>query len=137
MPTLANITIVDRAGTPVSHVFKPVDLNNGTGYLAEDRADGSAIGQNLLQAESKVQPSKRIKSTAKLTFPKTVVETVNSVSVNKVVDTTYITITCDYGSQFTAAERDALLGAAMKLCDTVANQPVLNKVMVGNERFYG
>jgi len=137
MPTLANITIIDRASTPVSHVFKPVDLKSGIGYLAEDRADGSAVGQNLLQASSQVQPSKRIKSQAKITIPKVVVETVNGVSVNKIVDTSYITVTCDYGSQFTAAERDAILGMVPKLADTAANQPILQKVMVGAERFYG
>jgi len=137
MPTLANITIVDRASTPVSHVFKPRDLVDGQGFLFEDRADGSRIGENQLSAFSKKQPSGRLKSQAKIAIHKVVVETVNGVAVNKVVDTSYLTITGDYGSQFTPAECDALLGMGMKVCDTAANQPLLNKVMTGQERVYG
>lgn len=137
MPTLANITIVDRAATPVSHVFKPRDLVEGQGFLFEDRADGSRIGENQLSAFSKRQSSGRTKAQTKITVNKVVVETVNGVSVNKVVDTAYLTITGDYGAQFTPAECDALLGMGMKVCDTAANQPILNKVMTGQERLYG
>lgn len=137
MPTLANITIIDRATTPVSHVFKPVDLQKGIGYLEEDRADGSAVGKNLLQVSSIIQPSKRIKCVAKVSIPKVVVETINGVSVNKIVDVSFLTITAEYGSQTTPADRDAILGMGVKICDTAANQPVLNKVMAGNERVYG
>lgn len=137
MPTLANITIVDRATVPVSHVFKPVDLQKGIGYLEEDRADGSAVGKNLLQMSSTIQPSKRMKCVAKVSVPKVVVETINGVSVNKIVDVSFLTVIAEYGSQTTPADRDAILGMGGSICLPDSHQPILNKVMTGNERVYG
>lgn len=137
MPTLANITILDRASTPVSHVFKPRDLVDGQGFLSEDRADGSHIGENQLSVFAKKQTSGRLKSQAKIKISKVVVETINGVAINKEVDASYLTITGDYGPTFTTAEIDALLGMGMKVCDTAANQPIMNKIMTGQERVYG
>lgn len=137
MPTLANITILDRASTPVSHVFKPRDLVDGQGFLFEDRADGSRIGENQLSAFSKKQTSGRLKAQTKISIHKTVTETVNGVAVIKVVGTSYLTVIGDYDPNFTPAECDAVLGMGMKVCDTAANQPTLNKIMTGQERLYG
>jgi len=137
MPTLANITILDRAVAPVSHVLKPRDLKAGRAFCYEDRADFSPVGENQLSYQVDFMPGGRKKSDIKLTIFKVVSETINGVIVNKVLDTTYYTQKMDFGPSFTPAERDAIVGMAMKINDTAANQPILNKITTCSEKNMG
>lgn len=137
MPSLANITILDRATTPVSHVFKPRDLNKGRAFTYEDNSDFSPIGENQLSYQVDFLPGNRRKADSKLEFFKTTTEVINGVSVKKILDVARFTGKIEFGPSYTPSEKEAFVGAVMKLFDTAANQPVLNKIQTCAEKNYG
>lgn len=137
MPQVVPVSVVDRAATPKTHTFVPVDVDGGVAQLVERLATGSYIGEPKLVAGNRVTPTRRSKSDIKMVIPKVVDETINGVIVSKVIDTSYLTITCDWGQHFTETERQALLGLVTSASGTAAQQPFLNKVLVVSDRIYG
>lgn len=137
MPGLTTVTINDRASTPVAHTFVPENLSNGEGFLVERRSNGSYVGEPKLSAGNHVTPSRRAKAKMRLVIPKVVSETINGVTVEKVVDTSYITLTLDWGSQFTDSERDVILGMVENATKNRTSQPFLNRVLCVVDRVYG
>lgn len=137
MPAIAAITINDGAATPASHVFAPIDVKSGVGELAERRPSGSLVGENKLGLSTRrVSASRRDKSEIRLAIPKVVTETVNGVSVDKVVGTSYIRILADWDSNHTLDERTALKGLVRNAM-AATGQDLLDKVFRGVERVYG
>lgn len=135
---LQQVTLKDRtSGTPVSTVFKPTELVDGVGRLVATRADGSAIGQRVLslQGRRKNGTGNRRASEMKIAIPKVVVETINGVSVPRVVDTAYYVVSSDIGPQFTAEELNNHMGeleSALK-----SDQPFVKAILFGRENVHG
>lgn len=134
---IASISVIDRAATPVTHNFVFRDADSGKVTLAEPRATGSYVGENQLQLSNRTTPSRRNKGEIKLSFPKVVTEVINGVSVDKVLGTSFITITTDWHESFTETERNVNLGLAEKLVGPKASQPQAYAALIGVERLTG
>lgn len=136
MPGMQNITIIDRAGTPKTHIYAPENASSGVGSFVERLADGSFVGEPKLSASARVTPSRRGKSVVRMAFPKVVTEVINGVNVPRVAGTSYFKQEIDWDPLHTAAERDAILGQLMKVNDTKANQPFLQPVVTAAEMVF-
>lgn len=110
MPSIQNVVLKDRQATPVNHTFTPRSVSNGTGVVAEAAASGTAIGENRLSVSSRTTAGNRRKSDLKFSFKKVAMSTVNGVEVPQIVDTAYVTITYDFGPNWTEAERNNIQG---------------------------
>lgn len=137
MPSMAQLTILDGASTPVSHVYVPVGVNDGVGEFGERRASGSLIGETKVGASTRrVSSSKRDKSEIRFAIPKVVTETINGVSVDKVIGTSYIRVLADWDPNHTADERTAVKGTVRNAL-AATGQAFIDTVFRGLERVFG
>lgn len=138
MPTITAISLIDRAATPVTHSFVPVDVNAGVGYTVERLASGSFIGEPKLSAASRRTPgSKRDKAEMQLVVPVVVSEVLNGVTVYKEVDATRIRVLYDWSPLHDASKRNEIQGMVENSQKNAVSQPFLNKVLLGLERVFG
>lgn len=135
---LQSVTLKDRtSGTPVSTVYKPQELINGVGRLVADGPSGAAVGQKVLHivGRAKKGTGKRRYAEMKLAIPKVVIETINGVSVPRVIDTSYFTVTADVGPLFTTAELENCEGELESALGT--NQAFIKAILIGRENVHG
>lgn len=138
MALLAPVTLVDRTPTtPVSRVFNPQELLNGTARLVALGPNGTAVGQSVLQVNGrrKAGTGNRNLAELKLSIPKVVVETINGVAVPRVIDTNYVRIIFDVGPLFTTQDLEDLEGYAESLLKT--NQTFIKSVLIGRQNVSG
>lgn len=127
MPTLQNLVLLDRAATPVSHTFTPLDSSNGVGKVAE--SSGIPIGNNTVQVSMKKQPSGNYKGIVKYTFPIVQTQTVNGVSTPVVVRTTYINLEVTFAPTSTTQERKDAIGMLQSSLDPA--KLLINDALIG------
>lgn len=106
-----NITLTDREGTPVSHVFVPMDKD--TGYYSFVEANSVPIGQNKLAVAWKEVNGKR-KLRLIVTVPVVVTEVVNGVSRPKLERTAYADLNLTFDNTSTLQERKNIVGMMEK-----------------------
>lgn len=119
MPAMNSFTANDRAATPVAHTFAPrgKDPVRTWGETAvipsgENRATFRTRKTGSSSAE-------RQKTTIRYSFPVVVTETINGVSVPRVVDTNYIDVNYNFSRNgLSQARKDAI---TMVLNSLVAN----------------
>lgn len=110
MPSIQNVVLKDRQATPVNHTFTPRSVSDGAGTVAEAAASGTAVGENRLVVSARTTAGNRRKSDQKFTFRKVAMSTINGVEVPQIVDTAYVTVTYDFGPNWTEAERNNIQG---------------------------
>lgn len=87
MADTATITVNDGAAVPVAHAFDPAGFSGDSNNVAKYQNKVAAIfsGRETLQLRMKQSPKVRTVM-VNLRIPRTVTETINDVSVTRVVD---------------------------------------------------
>lgn len=130
MAAFQNVTLTDRATTPVNHVFVP------NGYEAKDVAafvesasGGVPEGSSRLTASVRKTPAGNYKIALKLDVPVLVTEVVNGVSINKIDSIDRAEVTFTFPGKSTTARRNNVVGmveSALKSTQTLLNDLVVN-----------
>lgn len=130
MAAFQNVTLTDRATTPVNHVFVP------NGYEAKDVAafvesasGGVPEGSSRLTASVRKTPAGNYKIALKLDVPVLVTEVVNGVSINKIDSIDRAEVTFTFSGKSTTARRNNVVGmveSALKSTQTLLNDLVVN-----------
>lgn len=133
MSSATSFTIADREDTPVDHTFVPNGFSadnsvaffkNGGTYKIED--EKYSISWRESAQNRKVR--------CKLEVPVVVEETINGVTVPKVVRTAYGEVTFTFAHTSSEQERDNVVGLlAASLASSVS---VLNGTLVGDEAIW-
>lgn len=131
MPTLANLVLTDRAGTPVAHTFVPRGRPNGVGTLVE--SSGVLNGERKFSIGTRTSATKR-KITLRLVLPVVATETINGVSNPKIVRTAYANIEFTFDAASTTQERKDCVGMLQNALDS--SKTMVDKILVDNEDLY-
>lgn len=132
MATLQNVSLLDRATTPLAHVFTPRDVKDGTGLVVNSA--GVPVGEERLTVSMR-RNAKKFRGKLTLTIPIVVNETINGVVRPSVVRTAIASIDITYDEGSTLQERTNLIGM---LADALAVSKVLvHKSLVELEGVYG
>lgn len=107
MPALQNLAIADRETTPVTHTFVPRDVKDGTGLVV--RNTGVPVGEEKLTVSMRKVGSK-FRGKLTLSVPIVQNETVNGVTMPKVVRTGYATVEFTFDETSSTQERTNLQG---------------------------
>lgn len=117
MPQLTSITVNDGLDTPVSHTFErgnfPVQGAVTVGTLYE--TDGTILGDIKVSLKTVDRSRERLRPVMTVAVPVVVTETINGVSVDRVVDTDHIRIEGNFGSSSTTDRRKVICGLAANL----------------------
>lgn len=129
MAQAANITVNDRAPTPVAHTFTPRDVDKGVATFVE--AATVPMGDKTLSIRWRVGENKRYYYRLVLTYPVMVTETVNGVAVPKVVRNALADVNFRFDESCSEQERKDTVGMiANALASTV---DVVNSTLVKRE----
>lgn len=132
MPSIQNISLLDREATPVAHAFVPRDVKNGVGYVV--RSTGVPISEERLTVSMRKVGTK-FRGKLTLAVPVVVNETINGVVTPKAVRTAYANIDITFDEMSTTQERTNLIGM---LADSLGVSKVLvHNCFVGLEGVYG
>lgn len=127
MPQLQNTVLTDRATpTPVDHTFIPRDIRADVGTVIE--TSGVPVGNSRMSVSLRKLPSGKYKAELKLAVPVVVNETINGVTVPKVVRTAYADVTFTFDQLSSEAERNNLVGmlaSALGTGKTLVNDTVV------------
>lgn len=115
MPQLQNLTLTDRAITPVVHTFTPDDIKSGVGRVVE--STGVPLGANGVTVGLNKTAQGRYKATLKGTFPVVQNQTVNGITAPVVVRTAYAEVTFSFDSTSTEQERKDVVGMIQSAFD--------------------
>ena len=107
MPQLQNLVLKDRAATPKDHTFTPRNIADGVGESVE--TTGVPVGESR-HSISLRRTSDRYKITQKLAVPVVAAQIINGISTPVVVRTAYVSVTFDFASTSSEAERNDLVG---------------------------
>jgi len=108
MPQLQNLVLTDRAATPVSHTFTPINIDtNGVGTVAETGT--VPIGEPKFSIQNK-RVNGRFKVTLKLSVPVVQTQTINGISTPTVVRTAYVDATFTFDGTASEQERKDIVG---------------------------
>lgn len=108
MPAIQNISLTDRAGTPVVHVFAPESVQGGVGSVVE--AGTSAIGNKRFTISGRRDGARKWKSKMTLSAPVVQTQTVGGISQDIVVRTGYATVEFSFEESSLLQERKDLIG---------------------------
>lgn len=107
MPQLQTLTINDGETTPVSHVFVPENIDkNGVARLK--KSNGVPLGDEVATISLR-RVNSHFKGRLVLAVPVVVNETINGVTVPKVVRTAYADLTVTFDQTSTTQERKNVL----------------------------
>lgn len=120
MPSLQSVTLADRETVPVNHTFAPRGKPNGVAELVETAA--VPIGENVLRVSMKEAPNGKFKGRLTLYMPIVQTETINGVSLPKVVRKAVGTVDVVFEASSTLQERKNLIGL---LADALAASKVI------------
>lgn len=132
MPALQSTVLKDRATTPVDHTFTPQSVTDGVGVVVE--TTGVPIGNRMLSVSSRKLPSGKYKAEVRLTNPTVATETVNGISLPKVVRTAYAAATFTFDSSSSEQERNDLVGMFASAFET--SKTLINDAVVKLEGIY-
>lgn len=132
MPTLQNLSILDRETTPVAHVFTPRNVISGVGLVV--RNTGVPVGEERFTVTMR-KSGNRFRGKLTLTMPTVATEVINGISVPKIVRTAYASLEVTFEETSTTQERTNLIGM---LADSLGVSKVLvHNSLVGLEGVYG
>jgi hypothetical protein len=109
MPSMANVVLTDRAGTPVNHTFTPQG-SEGDGGGRYAKASASSLGDYVFKVVPRRTPTGRRKIDLDLSLPVLVTETINGVSSYAVARTSRASATFDFPADATLQERKDIVG---------------------------
>lgn len=131
MPSINNVVLTDRAGTPVNHTFTPLGReSDGARY---SKAGASPLGDYTFSIIPRRTPTGRRKVDLSLSLPVLVTEVINGVNVYSVSRTNRGKVSLDIDSAATLQERKDLMGmlyTALATATTQVNDTVVNGEMV-------
>lgn len=128
MAQLQNLVLTDRATTPVNHTFTPKGRDSATGVATVVESSGVPIGENKATLSYRETASKK-KARFVLTIPIVATETINGVSVPKVVRATVMDLAITYDPTSTLQERKDAVGmlqSALAPGATLVNDTIVN-----------
>lgn len=131
MPAIANLILTDRAAIPVNHTFTPREAASGKGVLVSNT--GVSVGEKRFTLTSSKAASGKTKVTGRLILPVVATETVNGVSMPKVVRTSYANVEFTFDPTSTEQERKDTVGM-IESCLAAAKWP--NDVFTKGEVVY-
>lgn len=108
MPSIQNLSLTDRAGSPVVHIFTPESVLGGVGSVVE--AGTSAVGNKRFTISGRRDGAKKWKSKITLSVPIVQTQTINGISQDVVVRTGYATIESSFEETSLLQERKDLIG---------------------------
>lgn len=132
MPQLQNLVLTDRAPTPVNHTYTPIGIDaNGVGALEETA--GVPIGSPKFTIANK-RVNGRFKVTLKLSVPIVQTETINGVSMPKVVRTAFVDSTFTFDGSSSEQERKDVVGLFQSSLDV--SKVLVNDTLVKLQGIY-
>lgn len=108
MPAIANLVLTDRAATPVNHTFTPREAASGKGVLVSNT--GVSVGEKRVTLTTSKSASGKTKVMTRLVLPIVATETINGVSMPKVVRTSYANVEFVFDPTSTEQERKDTVG---------------------------
>lgn len=132
MPALQNLAVNDRETTPVTHTFVPRDVKDGTGLVV--RNTGVPVGEEKLTVSMRKVGSK-FRGKLTLSVPIVQNETINGVSMPKVVRTGYATVEFTFDETSSTQERTNLQGMVADALGVT--KTLVFKTIVDLEGVYG
>lgn len=131
MPQIANLILTDRAAVPVNHTFTPRDAAGGKGVLVSNT--GVTVGEKRFTIASSVNSNGKTVVRGKLILPVVATETINGVSMPKVVRTAYANFDLSFDATSTEQERKDAVGMIASSLDAAK---WVNDVTTKNETVY-
>lgn len=108
MALIGSISVNDRKPTPLAHIFTRQEVTPGQATFVEPAA--VPAGNRKITIRWRVGENKRRYKRVMLTAPVLVVETINGVTVPRVIRTDLIDMTIRTDENSTQQERDDLVG---------------------------
>lgn len=134
MPSATSFSVNDRENTPVSHTFVPNGFSPDNSVAFFKEAGANYKIEDIKYSISGRESAQNRKVKCKLEVPVVVEETINGVTVPKVVRTAYGEVTFTFPLTSSEQERDNLVGMlANSLASSVT---VINSVVVGDEAIW-
>lgn len=133
MPARGNITINDRAATPVAHVFTPDGEDANNVHIFREKT-GVAVGDPRITVSVNSNPISRggkTKVQFRLSLPTVQTEVINGISRPSVVRTAHADVTFTYDGYSELQERKNLVGLVQNAL--ASTQTILNPVFTEGE----
>lgn len=130
MPALQSVVLTDRAATPVNHTLVPSGRPTSTGVATVAKSDGTLIGEKKLSISTR-RVNGKSKVRLVLSLPTVATETINGVSVPKVVRTAIVDATFTFDGTATLQERKDLVGMFQSALDP--SKVLVNGCLIDNE----
>lgn len=131
MAQAASLSILDRAATPVAHIFVYDGQKNGVNHFVE--VGPVPFGQRRLTI-SNFYSNGKFRIVKKLSTPILVTEVVNGVSVPRVIDTIYSESKFTFSDRTTEAQRNEHVGIHVNA--ELPGQTVIHAMIVKLEQTY-
>lgn len=136
MPTFQNIVLADATTpTPVNHTLTPQNNEAGVALVAE--ASSTKVGETRLSITPKFKRGggKKFLTDVLFTVPVTATETINGISVPKVVRNAVISATFSFDEMSTEQERKDCIAMFRSALDP--SKPLLMTTLTKVEGIYG
>lgn len=135
MPSIQNLILTDRQGTPVNYTLVPSGSPGpGVGVVALADASGAAVTERRLSVGLR-KSGDRVRTTIKYQVPIIATEVVNGISTPKVLRVGYVDINFNFHNTHSEAERNNLVG---EIASALASSKVLiNDTVVKGQAVYG
>jgi hypothetical protein len=121
MPSMANVILTDRAGTPVNHTFTPQGSEGDSGGRYA-KAAASSLGDYVFKINPRQTPGGRRKVDLALSLPVLVTETINGVNSYAVARTSRASASFDFPPDATLQERKDIVGMLYTALATATTQ---------------
>jgi hypothetical protein len=126
MPALQNLSVLDRAATPLAHVFVPRSLESNVGTLVE--VTGVPVGERMFTISLRKVGAK-YRGRLVLKNPVIVNETINGVVVPRVARTAFVSMDITFDETSSLQERKDTIGMfadALAAAKVVVNDSFVN-----------
>lgn len=134
MPSIQNLVLTDRSTpTPVAHTFTPSNVSGGVGTVVE--SNGQKIADSEFTISMKESATGRFNGKTKLAIPMVVMETVNGVTLPKIVDYNYVEVRASFSKWSTTQDRANIIGMTQNSLDT--GKTLVHKTFIDLEGVYG
>lgn len=133
MPQRGNITVNDRASTPVAHVFTPDGEDKNNVHLFSEKSGVPLSNSRLSVSITRTGNGQagKVKPTIRLAVPVTQTQTINGISQPVIVRTAYVELSATFDGLSTEQERKDAIG--MMANAMAASQTILNPVLTQTE----
>lgn len=134
MPQLASVPLTDRETTPINHTFVPSGIDrNGVAKLTE--YTGVPLAEpSLTISRNENATTQKVKNRMVFRFPVVQTETINGISVPKIVREAVVDLTFTFHRSSSEQERNNAIG--MVYSALVANKVVVHDALVKNQAIY-